>query len=88
MGMPCQVNSILKLNAAQGYPASLALNTTYEAVKDGYRIIPIDVPVPLVDADWMAQADIVIHTLTWKNQQTFVQFTVHRLYPTALSMKG
>ena len=88
MGMPCQVNSILKLSLSQGYPESLDIGHVYEGIKQGYRIIPIDVPIPLVDEYWTAYADVVLLRLRWEGQQTVVQFTLHRLYPEAFSMKG
>ncbi len=45
MGMPCQVNSILKLKAAQGYPESLKIGDRHQVQKGGYRILPLDVPL-------------------------------------------
>lgn len=65
MGMPCEVNSLLKLTPSQGYPAQLTIGQQWTVEKSGYRILPIDVPIPLVDGDWMARADIVIKALTW-----------------------
>lgn len=88
MGMPCEVNSMLKLSVSQGYPEELRPDICYEAVKDGYRIIPIDVPIPLVDAAWIAHADVVIHKLTWEAHTTVIHFTLHRCYPAAFSVKG
>jgi hypothetical protein len=49
MGMPCEVNSILKLKPSQGYPEELIVELNCQASKEGYRIIPVDVPIPLVD---------------------------------------
>jgi Protein of unknown function (DUF2584) len=85
MGMPCQVNSILKLSPDQ-YP-ELVIGMTHSVVKEGYRIIPMDVPIPLVDRDWFAHADVVIHQLTWENQTTQITFQVTRIYPTPFSQK-
>lgn len=87
MGMPCTVNSIVKLSLSQGYPNPLRLEQTYQAVKDGYRIIPMDVPIPLVDDQWIAYADIVIHQLTWQERQTLLTFSVHCIYKTPLTLK-
>ena len=39
MGMPCEVNSILKLKNSNGYPNELKLGIQYEAWKEDYRII-------------------------------------------------
>ncbi len=80
MGMPCEVNSILKLTPTQGYPNQLLVGTRYEIVKDGYRIFPVDVPLALVNEAWVAHADVVIHSLTWKHSQTHLQFQIVRLY--------
>lgn len=35
MGMPCEVNSILKLNPSQGYPQPLEIGKRYSARKQG-----------------------------------------------------
>jgi hypothetical protein len=35
MGMPCEVNSILKLKQSQGYPKHLGVELQYEANKEG-----------------------------------------------------
>ncbi|AFZ25300.1 hypothetical protein Cylst_3134 [Cylindrospermum stagnale PCC 7417] len=80
MGMPCEVNSILKLKPSQGYPAELTKGVQYQAVKEDYRIIPIDTPILLVDQNWMAYADIIICKLIWQNNQTTVMFEIDRIY--------
>ena len=87
MGMPCEINSILKLTPPQGYPSELALQTQYQAVKQGYRIFPVDVPIPLVSERWQADADIVIRKLTWEQGQTYLAFEVARIYELPLQMK-
>lgn len=86
MGMPCQVNSILKLNRLS-YPPQLVVGQTHTALKSGYRILPIDVPLQLVNDAWQAQADIIIRELAWKNQQTTLVFVIDRIYPTPISVK-
>jgi Protein of unknown function (DUF2584) len=80
MGMPCEVNSILKLKRNQGYPAQLLTHSAHQATKEGYRIIPIDVPIPLADENWMAYADVIVSKLTWHNNQTILEFTIDRIY--------
>ncbi|MBW4540841.1 MAG: DUF2584 domain-containing protein [Myxacorys chilensis ATA2-1-KO14] len=80
MGMPCQVNSILKLNPSQGYPTQFEKGKRYQAQKEGYRIIPVDVPIPLVDEDWLARADIKICRLVWQDGMTSVEFEIDRIY--------
>ena len=87
MGMPCQVNSILKLQPAQGYPERLELESRHQVTKSGYRIFPLDVPLCLVDEHWQAHADIVIDKLTWQQQTTYLEFRITRLYEVPFSMK-
>ena len=80
MGMPCEVNSILKLRSSQGYPQSLKKGEKHKAHKNGYRIIPVDIPILLVDDAWLAHADIRIFKLTWENGKTAIEFEVVRVY--------
>lgn len=87
MGMPCVVNSILKLKPAQGYPAQLEKGKRYQAQKEGYRIIPMDVPIPLVDENWMAYADIKIFRLVWEKEMTRIEFEISRIYQTPFPAK-
>ena len=87
MGMPCEINSILKLKRSQDYPPRLAVGELLSAEKDSYRIFPLDVPLQLVDEDWLAYADIIIEKLTWKKQKTLLEFRVARIYETAFSVK-
>jgi len=87
MGMPCQINSILKLTPAQGYPSSLDLGARHRVQKSGYRLFPLDVPLALVDEQWLAHADIVIEKLTWEHQTTDLEFRIARLYPAAFAAK-
>ncbi len=86
MGMSCQVNSIVKLNRAE-FPSPLELNAVHKAQKSGYRIFPIDVPLQLVDDDWCAHADVVIIRLIWANQQTGLEFRIHRIYDQLFALK-
>ena len=87
MGMPCQVNSILKLKAAQGYPESLKIGDRHQVQKGGYRILPLDVPLCLVDDHWQAHADIIIEKLTWEKQSTHLQFRIVRIYDAPFAMQ-
>lgn len=87
MGMPCEINSILKLKSSQGYPSILETGKQYHVQKDGYRIMPIDVPIPLVDDNWFAHADIKIFRLTWENGITHIAFEITRIYPTPFLTK-
>jgi hypothetical protein len=87
MGMPCQVNSIVKLGRTE-FPTPMELNAAHRVVKSGYRIYPIDVPLQLVDEDWCAHGDVVITQLTWTNQQTILEFRLDRIYEQLFSLKG
>ncbi len=86
MGMPCEINSILKLNI--DYPDRLVLGTIHVAEKSGYRILPIDVPIQLVNSTWQATADIIIRQLTWETQATKLQFEIVRVYGVPIELKG
>lgn len=87
MGMPCEVNSILKLKVSQGYPKQLKLGEKHEACKEDYRIIPVDVPILLVDENWKAYADVVIEKLIWENKNTTIIFKIDRIYDTPFLVK-
>lgn len=87
MGMPCEVNSILKLKPSQGYPDQLTLNIQYQAWKEDYRIIPVDVPIPLVNENWIAYADVIIEKLIWEKKQTILFFKIDRIYQEPLCVK-
>ena len=88
MGMPCEVNSILKLKPSQGYPTLIEKGKRYQAQKEGYRIIPVDMPIPLVDNNWVAHADIKIFRLVWGNGMTIVDFKIDRIYETPFLTKN
>ena len=88
MGMPCEINNILKLKPSQGYPVSLDQDKTYQAHKESYRIFPVDVPIPLVDENWVAYADAIITKLTWENRITYLEFCIVRIYPAPFPMQG
>ena len=87
MGTPCEINSILKLNSTQGYPKSLELDRQHRVIKQSYRLMPIDVPIPLVDENWIAHADIIIDRLTWESQQTTICFKISRVYSRPWTIK-
>jgi hypothetical protein len=86
MGMPCEINSILKFNVDS--PDRLILGAIHNAEKSGYRIIPIDVPIQLVNADWQATADVIIRQLIWENQTTKLRFEIVRIYGVPIELKG
>ncbi|QQE63924.1 hypothetical protein GFS31_05950 [Leptolyngbya sp. BL0902] len=37
-------------------------------------------PIPLVDENWFAQADIRIYKLVWENGVTQISFEIDRVY--------
>lgn len=80
MGMPCEINSILKLRPSQGYPPRLEKGEKHSAQKQGYRIFPVDIPILLVDENWLAYTDVKIHRLVWENGVTTVDFEIDRIY--------
>ncbi len=88
MGMPCIVNSVLKLSPEQGFPEDLRSTQMYTAQKEGYRILPLDVPVQLVDRQWQAQGEVVIRQLIWENQSTTLKFELVKQYPQPLALKS
>jgi hypothetical protein len=87
MGMPCEVNSILKLSSEQ-FPAVLELMKIHQVQKDGYRILPMDVPLQLVDENWLAHGEVVLSKLIWQNQQTELEFTINRIYDEPQKLKS
>lgn len=89
MGMPCEVNSILKLSVEQGYPAfALKVGNTHQGFKDGYRIYPIDVPIQLVDQYWKAYADVIIRSLKWEDGKTYLKYEIVRVFDDAFELFG
>jgi hypothetical protein len=76
MGMPCEVNSVLKLSQEQGFPETLSPGGEFTVEKSGYRIYPLDVPLNLLDNDWNHRADVVILSLTWENSRTRLRFEI------------
>jgi Protein of unknown function (DUF2584) len=85
MGMPCQVNTILKLG--EDYPARLVVGDRHRAVKAGYRIYAMDVPLQLVNGDWVALADVAIVDLRWRGEVTEVVYEVRRVYKVGFRVK-
>jgi Protein of unknown function (DUF2584) len=79
MGMPCQINSILKLSEAD-YPTEFRVGGRNQVTKSGYRIFPMDVPLQLVNQDWVAHADAIVRTLVWSDQTTVVTYEISRVY--------
>lgn len=77
MGMPCEINNILKLNVEQGFPGyKPEISGTFHAIKEGYRIFPVGVPILLVDSQWTADSQVKIAQLTWKEDKTHLKCEV------------
>ncbi len=87
MGMPCEINTILKLKPSQGFPEKLELSARYQVFKEGYRILPVDVPIFLVDESWVTHADVVINRLVWEKNQTIIDFEIRKLYSPPFSVE-
>lgn len=87
MGMSCEINTILKLKADQGYPPELSLGQTFAVTKTEYRIFALDVPIQLVDEQWQAHADIIIRELIWRDGNTHLRAEVARLYDQPFAVK-
>lgn len=87
MGMPCELNSVLKLSVEQGYPSSLKPGDRFGATKSGYRLFAMDLPLQLVDGQWQAQADVIVRELTWRAGQTHLQLEVSRCYERPFSLR-
>jgi hypothetical protein len=65
---------------------TLSVGSRHHVNKANYRIFPLDVPLALVDDNWVAHADIVIDQLIWQKGTTNLQFTVVRLYDRPFSL--
>jgi hypothetical protein len=84
MGMPCEVNSLVKI---RGDEFALQVGVQYTLTKAGYRIFALDVPLQLVNGDWVAVADVVIDQLTWQEQTTAIALRVVRVYEVPFAVK-
>ena len=87
MGMPCEINTILKLKPSQGFPEELELSAQYQVFKEGYRILPVDVPIFLVDENWVTHADVIINRLVWEKNQTIINFEIRKIYSSPFSVE-
>jgi hypothetical protein len=87
MGMPCEINTILKLKPSQGFPEELELSARYQVFKEGYRIFPVDVPIFLVDESWVTHADVIINKLVWEKNQTIINFEIRKIYSSPFSVE-
>ncbi|WP_264326293.1 DUF2584 domain-containing protein [Romeriopsis navalis] len=84
--MPCEMNSILKLSDVD-FPATIAIDQSFTVTKSAYRLVPIDVPIQLVNSAWQAIADVVITQVVWSQQQTQLTYRIHRVYAQPFALK-
>lgn len=84
MGMPCEVNSILKLNDLEGLSADFSPGSLHKMSKEGYRIVPLDVPLLLVDVNWQNLANVAVRKLIWENKKTDLLFEIIEVYENSL----
>ncbi|MCL6434873.1 MAG: DUF2584 family protein [Leptolyngbyaceae cyanobacterium HOT.MB2.61] len=47
----------------------------------------MDVPLQLVDENWIAHANVMIQRLTWEQQTTTIDFKVVRVYTVPFPLK-
>jgi hypothetical protein len=48
----------------------------------------MDLPVQLVDDNWLAVADVVIVALSWRERATELEFVIQRVYGEPFRVKG
>jgi hypothetical protein len=79
MGVPVEMNTVLKLSAEQGLPEDPVAGETYAFRKDGPRLYPLGVPVELIGPDWKTVGKAVIDEFTVSLEETRGRFrVVHR----------
>lgn len=87
MGMPLEINTVLKLTPTQGYPNKVKVGDIYIANKQDYRIYPLHIPIPLVDKDWNAYADAIVFKLIWEDNNTQLLYEIVNTYEKPKSYK-
>ena len=87
MGMTCEINNVLKLSVEQGFPKTLVIDKRYKGTKKGYRLYPIDVPIDLVDDNWICKCQVIIKRVVLEDNMTQLEFTVYRFYPSSKLVK-
>ncbi len=80
MGVPVEMNTVLKLTPDQGLPEHPEADTTYTFSKDGTRFYPIGVPVELIGPDWKTIGKAVIDEFTVTIKATQGQFRVVKIF--------
>ncbi len=80
MGLPVEMNTVLKLSAKQGLPTAPQPDVVYEFQKDGTRFYPLGVPVELIGGDWKTVGKAVIDEFTVTTESTCGKFRVVKVF--------
>jgi len=81
MGSKIEFNWALKLNPENGLNESiLREGEIFEFTKNGNRVYPINIPIDLINQDWIALARVVIIEFTNKENITSGRYRVVRIY--------
>jgi hypothetical protein len=83
MGVPVEMNTVLKLTPEQGLPAPPEEGRAYTFRKEGPRFYPLGVPVELIGADWKTVGKAVIDEFTVSLEETRGRFRVVRRFSDA-----
>ncbi len=82
MGFKTEFNWILKLTIRQGIDKNiLEENKTYEFYKKEHIVYPLDLPIELVDEDWIAIGQVIILEYTVGGGHTNGKYKVLEIYP-------
>jgi len=82
MGFKTEFNSILKLTRQQGLDENnLEENKTYEFFKREHRVYPLDIPIELVNGDWVAIGQAIVIEYTVGGGHTNGKYKVIDIYP-------
>ena len=76
MGVPVEMNTVLKLSGEQGLPAEIREGEPYAFRKAGPRFYPLGVPVELIGPDWKTLGKAVIDEFTVSLEETRGRFRV------------
>lgn len=81
MGYKTEFNWILKLNKQQGLDENeLVENNIYEFFKREHRIYPLEIPIDLVNEDWVVLGQIIILEYTVGGGHTNGKYKVIEIY--------
>lgn len=80
MGVPVEMNTVLKLSPEQGLPEDPVAGEAYAFRKSGPRIYPLGVPVELIGPDWKTRGKAVIDAFTVSLEETRGRFRVVQVF--------